>query len=654
MHEEVAKLIRPQANPLGGVRRYKFVTTLTKKFVPGLVVLIQSMLDNSEIDFGFIVVEYKGQAGWDDPIDQDDRLLIERMGVPITWIPVDEVGGEFPFDRDLADCTRMRANIDKPLVWNLPYDEEICYLDADILCLDSLKGIHDFPSLSVSAHSCCVGETDFNKDKRYRHIEAKIPIFNAGWFVFRPDKSIYAEMAEYAKTYTEQVAFGDQAVFNNFMRSRHPDEINYIDCHWHVCTWTISSKGHYFNFDDIKFLHYAGNKPWAESTERSSHETYFPLWYKYYSRALKTLGLSSLPCVNQDMQSEFMESLFQYRNNLGSDLNRLGLTGEMAEVGTYRCKFAEKILDHWEGKKLHLIDRKFEERIQNDRVEFYEQDSVKAASNFEDHSLDCVYIDGGHSYQQCSRDLIAYHGKVKPGGVLCGHDFYCSWTPDEMGQKPIHVQMWSRADLFKMPFGVMQAVIDFCKAWGYEYTVTADDETGSPSWFVRIPASQPASLPVVERTKRVVGIATFPERYKCLLETIGPLVDQVDLIRVCLNGFDEIPTELQAMPKVQCTIPDRNLFDGGKFLDFDEPDTFFFACDIDVIYLSNFIERIIQDMEGNPGAIVKSGRDAYFHTDLLNLDDELIRSGLMTDDEFEAAVNKQKVPMVGISKWEAV
>jgi hypothetical protein len=40
-----------------------------------------------------------------------------------------------------------------------------------------------------------------------------------------------------------------------------------------------------------------------------------------------------------------------------------------------------------------------------------------------DKTLDIVYIDADHSYEGVKKDLEAWYPKVKPGGVIAGHDF---------------------------------------------------------------------------------------------------------------------------------------------------------------------------------------------------------------------------------------
>ena len=49
--------------------------------------------------------------------------------------------------------------------------------------------------------------------------------------------------------------------------------------------------------------------------------------------------------------------------------------------------------------------------------------SVKAASLYNDSSLDFVYIDASHEYIDVRDDILAWYPKVKDGGVLAGHDY---------------------------------------------------------------------------------------------------------------------------------------------------------------------------------------------------------------------------------------
>lgn len=48
--------------------------------------------------------------------------------------------------------------------------------------------------------------------------------------------------------------------------------------------------------------------------------------------------------------------------------------------------------------------------------------SVEAASSYDDASLDAVFLDGGHDTASVVADCEAWWPKVRPGGILAGHD----------------------------------------------------------------------------------------------------------------------------------------------------------------------------------------------------------------------------------------
>jgi predicted O-methyltransferase YrrM len=50
--------------------------------------------------------------------------------------------------------------------------------------------------------------------------------------------------------------------------------------------------------------------------------------------------------------------------------------------------------------------------------------SSDAAKKFKDESLDFVFIDAGHQYDEVKDDILAWYPKIKKGGILAGHDFY--------------------------------------------------------------------------------------------------------------------------------------------------------------------------------------------------------------------------------------
>ena len=78
-----------------------------------------------------------------------------------------------------------------------------------------------------------------------------------------------------------------------------------------------------------------------------------------------------------------------------------------------------------------------------DRVVFIKSKSHEAVESIPD-GLDFVYIDGNHDYDFVKKDIMLYYDKVRSGGVLGGHDFGIVYH------------------------GVAEAVVEFCKDYGYE------------------------------------------------------------------------------------------------------------------------------------------------------------------------------------------
>ena len=58
-----------------------------------------------------------------------------------------------------------------------------------------------------------------------------------------------------------------------------------------------------------------------------------------------------------------------------------------------------------------------------DRFIHYREYSDTAASKFKAKSLDFIFIDGLHTYEQVLADCRNYYAKVKSGGIFAGHDY---------------------------------------------------------------------------------------------------------------------------------------------------------------------------------------------------------------------------------------
>lgn len=156
-----------------------------------------------------------------------------------------------------------------------------------------------------------------------------------------------------------------------------------------------------------------------------------------------------------------------------------------AEIGVREGHFSRYIVENTDIQKWYAIDpwennpelgnadeayRIAKEMFQpfGERIEMIKEYSPKAADFIEDNSLDFIYIDGMHTYNEVKADINAWWPKLKFGGIFAGHDY--------------HLEDWP---------GVYNSVNEFVKeynqelfltGWGPDYDVEHDG--WKPSWWM--------------------------------------------------------------------------------------------------------------------------------------------------------------------------
>jgi len=128
------------------------------------------------------------------------------------------------------------------------------------------------------------------------------------------------------------------------------------------------------------------------------------------------------------------------RTDLAQLYNSLGYKVG-AEIGVQRGRHSQIICENVEGLKLYCVDpwmaynrikqekmdsvyKHCQRRLSNYNVELMKMTSMEAIGHFDDWSLDFVYIDGLHEFDSVMRDLMHWARKVRPGGIISGHDYY--------------------------------------------------------------------------------------------------------------------------------------------------------------------------------------------------------------------------------------
>lgn len=79
--------------------------------------------------------------------------------------------------------------------------------------------------------------------------------------------------------------------------------------------------------------------------------------------------------------------------------------------------------DYTRRETFKKVFEKAKARLSQYNCQIIRKFSMDAARDFTDESLDFVYIDGNHSFQSVTNDIVEWSKKVKPGGIISGHDY---------------------------------------------------------------------------------------------------------------------------------------------------------------------------------------------------------------------------------------
>jgi hypothetical protein len=165
-------------------------------------------------------------------------------------------------------------------------------------------------------------------------------------------------------------------------------------------------------------------------------------------------------------------------------LKRFPTGAVCAEIGVNEGEFSKSILQLTNPRKLHLIDAwgdparyhdglklmvkdKFKNEIERGQVEVNVGFSTDVLKNFEDHYFDWVYLDTDHSYKVTVDELWILKDKVKPHGIIAGHDYTIGNWPGDCR------------------YGVIEAVHELCVKDHWELITLTNETNQFRSFAIR-------------------------------------------------------------------------------------------------------------------------------------------------------------------------
>jgi predicted O-methyltransferase YrrM len=155
-------------------------------------------------------------------------------------------------------------------------------------------------------------------------------------------------------------------------------------------------------------------------------------------------------------QSQFGENWFSYPILYSGIVKKFPSGSRFVEVGSWKGKSSAYMaveiansnkdiefycIDTWEGsvehegmKELPQLYNIFLDNMKSVEEYYFPLKiySLDACKKFKDNSLDFVFLDASHEYEDIKKDIKAWLPKIKSGGILAGHDYYnegTDWFP---------------------------------------------------------------------------------------------------------------------------------------------------------------------------------------------------------------------------------
>ena len=98
-----------------------------------------------------------------------------------------------------------------------------------------------------------------------------------------------------------------------------------------------------------------------------------------------------------------------------------GCAGQVTAIDHFKGSPAELDSTHAEAKEGNILDEFMVNCRKFNNLSLKVDESTRAAQSFKDKSVDMVFLDGAHDYEQVKADLLSW--KNKPTKLLAGHDY---------------------------------------------------------------------------------------------------------------------------------------------------------------------------------------------------------------------------------------
>lgn len=234
------------------MKKYTFATLLsTVSYIPGVIVLYRSLLKYGKTEYPFVCVCSKNiSEEMLEPLKREKIKFIRlnRSAIDCQQTPNKNNGFE-----------HWNYTFDKLLLWGMTEYDKIVFLDSDMLVLDNIDNLFDYPDFSAVQAGYC-------QNKTWTRL-------NSGTIVIEPNTDTCNKLISQIPVTTAKFtaidrSVGDQDVLNDYCPQWSEKKDLHLSEGYNLFFKYLSSYHKKYNFkygENIYIVHFIGaNKPWHE------------------------------------------------------------------------------------------------------------------------------------------------------------------------------------------------------------------------------------------------------------------------------------------------------------------------------------------------------------------------------------------------------
>jgi len=256
----------------------QFVTCCSNDFVDGLIVLIESLQMHNKFNYKFNVL-------YGDTISPLSKRNIDILKMHYKYFNFIKCEDSYYVNKSSIQPKHILGSVLYGEIFKIKCNQ-LVMIDSDILCIGNIENILKLKNNIIISHIDCDHYNGFHKSikNKFYNKNTKKPDISSGLIIFNNLQHKFDMLHDsyLDKFPIDIIPYGDQPVFYEILKNM---DMYFMDNKYHCWKRYLSDECNPDDFikdNDIKLIHYAGNKPW--NSEEREYSYINKLWKNYYNK----------------------------------------------------------------------------------------------------------------------------------------------------------------------------------------------------------------------------------------------------------------------------------------------------------------------------------------------------------------------------------